>query len=208
MRYVFPTFRQLLVAGLCASMALVTSCTRQPVEPPSKQTAQLLDKDPNARDHAKKPTFEDKSKPPSPPELDVIQRGVTLSWTDESGRGMTATARSDSFNLRTQVGTLIDFSAKLYDNGALLASVKAPHAYVDTAKRVIVATGGVDLKFTKPQTQVRSSWIKWTPDKQRIVGNGGVTMTYANGTASAAAFVADTNKRTLELLNSGKGLDQ
>ena len=207
MRYVVPTFRQLLIAGLCAGMALVTGCARQPVEPQSKQAALLLDKGPSAKDNSKKPTFDSKSKPPAPPKLDITQQGVTISWTDKAGRDMTATAKSDSFNLRTQVGTLLDFSAKLYDNGALLATVAAPRAYVDTAKRVIVAHGGVDLKFTKPQTDVHSSWIRWTPDKHRIVGNGGVTMTYPNGTANAAAFVGDTEKRTLELRDSGKGLE-
>lgn len=207
MRYVIPTSRQLLVAGLCASMGIVTGCARQPVEPQTKQAALLIDKGPSGKDNAKKPAFDDKSKPPAPPKLDVTQRGVTLSWTDKAGRDMTATAKSDSFNLRTQVGTLLDFSAKLYENGALFGSMSAPHAYIDRAKRVIVAFGGVDLKFTKPQTEVHSSWIKWSPDKHRIVGNGGVTMTYPNGTANAAAFVGDTEKRTLELRDSGKGLE-
>lgn len=206
MRYFGPTFRRFLLAVLCTGMVFAVGCARQPVERPTKPVALVVDNKPE-NDQAKKPLIEEKPQTPPPPQLDVTQQGVTLSWNDKSGRNMIAKAKKDTFNLRTQVGTLLDFSAKLYENGALLASISAPHAYVDTAKRVVVATGGVDLKFMKPPTQVRSKWIKWTPDTHKIVGNGGVTMTYPNGTATAAAFVGDTAKQTLELRDSGKGLE-
>jgi hypothetical protein len=206
MRYFVPTFRQLLIAGLCVSTLLAAGCARQPAKPRGKPAALLVDKGINAPKNEKKPLM-DEPKPPAPPKLIVDQGGVTLSWSDKAGRTMVAKAKSDSYSLRTQIGTLLDFSAKLYENGALLASMKAPHAYVDTGKRFVVATGGVDLQFAKPQTKVRSAWIKWSPDKHKIVGNGGVTMTYPNGTVHAAAFVGDTEKQTLELRDSGKGLD-
>ena len=205
MRYNVPTSRQLLIAGLCAGLALGAGCARQPVEPKTRPATLLLDKGPKAKQP--KPIVDDKPKPPEPPKLSVTQKGVTLSWNDKAGREMIATAKSDSYDLRNQVGTLLDFSAKLYENGALLASMTAPRAFVDTGKRFVIATGGVDLKFTKPATRVKSSWIRWTPDKHRIVGNGGVTMIYPNGTANAAAFVGDTAKKTLELRDSGKGLE-
>lgn len=205
MRYLVPTFRQLLIAGLCAAMALAVGCARQPSETQAKPVKMLAGKNDSIGSGAK-PLVDAKPKPPAP-KLDIIQRGVTLSWNDKAGRSMIASAKSDSFNLRTQVGTLLDFSAKLYENGELLASMTAPHAYVDAERRVVVATGGVELKFANPRTHVRSEWIKWTPDKHKIVGNGGVAMTYPNGTATAAAFVGDTAKKTLELRDSGKGLE-
>lgn len=207
MRYIVPTSRQLLVAGLCIGMALAAGCARQPVEPKAKPAALLVDKGRNAKPDVKEPTLDPESKMPAPPKLDVTQRGVTLSWSDKAGRNMIATARSDSYNLRTQVGALLDFSAKLYENGALLATMSAPRAYVDTAKRVVVTSGGVVVTFSKPKTTMHCAWAKWSPDKHRIVGNGGVTMTYPNGTANAAAFVGDTTSQTVKLLDSGKGLD-
>ncbi len=206
MRHFIPGFRRLLVVTLCVGIILAAGCARREPEPSIQPTDLLVDKAPDAKANPKKPLIE-ASKPPEMPDLSITQEGVTLSWDDKSGRTMVAKAKSDSFDLRTQIGTLLDFSAKLYENGALLASMTAPHAYVDGSKRVVVATGGVDLQFTNPPTRVRSAWIKWIPDKHRIIGNGGVKMTYPNATATAAAFIGDTRKQTLELRDSGKGLE-
>lgn len=207
MRYFVPNCRLLLIVTLCAGIALAAGCARRPTESATQPAGGGHSTGQSSDRNQAKPLLEE-AKTPAPPKLAVTQEGVTLSWNDKAGRTMVAKARSDSFSLRTQVGTLLDFSAKLYENGALLASVSAPRAYVDTAKRTVMATGGVDLKFAKPQTRVRSEWIKWTPDTHRIVGNGGVTMTYPNGAATAAAFVGDTAKQTLELRDSGEGLEK
>lgn len=145
---------------------------------------------------------------PEGPKLEITQSGVTLSWVEKGGSQMTASAKSADFNEVTQAGNLLDFSAKLYENGKLAASVKAAKATVDTAKRTVIASGGVTLKSVERDTTVKAGWIKWNAKTRKIVGNGGVKVISANGTAEAAAFVADTTMRSYTLLSSGEGLEK
>ncbi len=145
---------------------------------------------------------------PEGPKLEITQSGVTLSWVQKGGSQMTASAKSADFNEVTQSGNLRDFSAKLYENGKLAASISAAKATVDTAKRTVIASGGVTLKSVERDTTVKAGWIKWNANTRKIVGNGGVKVMSANGTAEAAAFVADTTMRNYTLLSSGEGLEK
>ncbi len=142
------------------------------------------------------------------PKLEITQSGVTLSWVEKGGSQMTASAKSADFNEVTQAGNLLDFSAKLYENGKLAASLSAAKATVDTAKRTVIASGGVTLKSVERDTTVKAGWIKWNANTRKIIGNGGVKVISTNGTAEAAAFVADTNMRNYTLLSSGEGLEK
>jgi len=119
---------------------------------------------------------------------------------------MTSVAKSVSFNEVAQTGTLLDFSAKLYENDKLTASMKAPKAVADTNNRVVTAMGGVTLKSLERQTTVRASWMKWYANAHKVVGDGGVEITSPNGTITGAAFVADTSMRTLTVKDSAKGI--
>lgn len=139
--------------------------------------------------------------------LEVTQKKVRLCWAAKEGTQMVAIARSSNLNEETQTGTLLDFSAKLYENGKLSASVSAPLATADYKKKVVVASGGVVLKSLVRQTVVNAGWIKWYVDKHKIVGNGGVKIQSAAGSVDGAAFVADTTLKTLKVMDSGRGLE-
>jgi hypothetical protein len=140
------------------------------------------------------------------PKLGLIQKGVTLRWVEKGTLRMTATAKEFRGNEVTKKGELIDFSAQLYENGKPATTMTAPKVVADTANRIVTATGGVVMKSLSRDTVVKSQWAKWYEKKQKVVGDGGVTVTSDTWRAESAAFVADTGLKTLSLRDSTKGL--
>ena len=206
MRFMFsPTFRRFVLMALCACIVIAAGCARRkPAESPTKPRSLFVDKlspKPNS------PGKDANANVPQGPKIEFTQHGVTLRWSEKNGTQMTASAKSASFNEVTQVGTLLDFSAKLYENGKLTAAISAPRATADTAKRTILASGGVTLKSLERQTVVNAAWIKWNANTRKVVGNGGVRIKSTSGTVDGAAFVADTALKTLTVKDSAKGLD-
>lgn len=190
-------------------MAFTAGCAREKAAPVSKPRSLFVDGTP-------KPAAVPKKADPGRPKIEFkfvtpkgngAQRSVTLKWAEKDGTQMMCSAKSADFNEVTQVGTLVDFSAQLYENGKLTASVRAPLATADTAKRVIVASGGVVLKSLERATVVKAGWIKWYAGSDKVVGGGGVSIKSTNGSIDGAAFVADTALKTLRVQDSGKGLE-
>jgi hypothetical protein len=204
----FTTFRWLLLVALCVGVVLAVGCAHEkPVARVTKPRPLIVDSPRKPDTPSGKTPVAVKRNHPQRPDLVVIQREVTLRWADKNGTQMTCSAKSASFNEVSQVGTLVDFSAKLYENGSLTASVIAPLATADTAKRVIVASGGVVLRSLQRDTVVKAGWIKWYAGSDKVVGNGGVSIKSTNGSVDGAAFVADTALKTLSVKSSGKGLE-
>ena len=143
---------------------------------------------------------------PEPPKLTISQQGVNMRWVEQGQLRMSAKAREVQGDEISKTATLLDFSAQLYENGKLTASIKAPKAVVDTVGRVVTATGGVTLKSMERKTVVNASWMKWFSKEHRVVGNGGVNIVSEMGNIDAAAFQADTSLRTLSVKDSAKGL--
>lgn len=204
MRSVFSLrfrFRYIALIVMCAGVVLVGGCTREKPVASQKKPLPLL------VDGKLAPGKTLKSVAPPGLKLEVTQKEVTLRWASKEGTQMVATARSSNLNEETQAGTLLDFSAKLYENGKLSALVSAPLATADYKNRVVIASGGVVLKSLVRQTVVHASWIKWYVDKHKIVGNGGVSIDSTAGSMDGAAFVADTALKTLTVKDSGSGLE-
>ncbi|NLN75359.1 MAG: LPS export ABC transporter periplasmic protein LptC [Armatimonadetes bacterium] len=207
MRSISDSGFRLFLLAICCTLVLLNGCAKPRRARPTPKPAPLFvdnNSKPQPKDEpqqAEEPVLEG-------PKLEITQSGVTLRWAEKSGSQMTASARSADFNEITQVGSLIDFSASLYENGKLAASISASKAMVDTAKRAVTATGGVTLKSIERDTVVKAAWIKWDAKTNKVTGNGGVKITSAAGTAEAAAFVADTSLKNYTLLSSGKGLEK
>lgn len=152
--------------------------------------------------HAIKPSI-----PHEGPKLQMTQQGVTLSWIENGVVRMSAKAREGQINEVTKVGQLLDFSAKMFEDGKLTTTMSAPKVVADTEKRVVTATGGVTLKSLDRKTTVKAQWMKWYSRQHKVVGDGGVKITSEMGTMQGAAFVADTALKTLRVMNSAKGLE-
>lgn len=161
-----------------------------------------------AKPVAQKPAKPVKPTPPAEtgPKLSLSQKGVTLRWVEKGVLRMSATAKEFRGNEVTRKGELINFSAQLYENGKPATTMTAPKVVADTANRVVTATGGVVMKSLSRHTVIKSQWAKWYEKKQKVVGNGGVTIKSDTWTAEAAAFVADTGLKTVSLRDSAKGL--
>lgn len=212
-----PRFRWLVFTALCVGLMFAAGCSRErPNSSPKKHSLFVDGKSKTNKSSSAKPSPDPKEKKDDRPKILVTvnepngkesQQSVTLKWAEKDGTQMTCSAKSADFNEVTQVGTLIDFSAKLYENGKLTASVRAPRATADTSKRVIVASGGVVLKSLQRATQVKAGWIKWYAGSDKVIGNGGVSIQSTNGSVEGAAFVADTALKQLTIKDSGKGLE-
>lgn len=140
------------------------------------------------------------------PKLELSQKGVTLNWVEKGQLRMKASGSQSKYDDVAKVASMLKFSAQLFDNGKLTASLVAPEAIADTASRVVTATGGVTLKSMERNTTVTAPRMKWYAKAQKVVGDGGVKITSSMGTLEGAAFVADTSMKTITIKDSSKGL--
>ena len=120
---------------------------------------------------------------------------------------MTATASNLSGNDISGVVVVKNFAGKLYQQGKLTATMRAPKALVDTARRVVTAVGGVTVKSLERDTIANSAWIKWSEKAQKLIGGGGVTVkSAAMGDMTGAAFEADTGLKSWKVTDgAGRG---
>lgn len=213
----------LALALVVCIVILIVGCGREPGPVAQSEPVPVTDiNEPNQQedasdsqdaDKSKDKSDQEQSKEPKPeedsgPKLEFSQKGITLKWVENGQLRMSATAKELKGDEVTKTGTLLDFSAKLYENGKLTASMHAPKAFVDTANRVVTATGGVTLESVERETKVKSDWVKWYAKQQKVVGNGGVRIDSAMGTIEAAAFVANTALKSLTVMDSAEGLKQ
>lgn len=188
---------------------LITGCGTQSsqkpeTKQPEKASKQSVDDVVKTADNKQAPSYQPVEN--TSPKLIVVQKGVSFKWIDKGVVRMSAAAKEISGNEMQKVGTLVDFSAQLYEDGKLIGSITAPKAVADAENRTVTATGGVTLKSTEHNTVIKSSWMKWYVRQQKIVGNGGVNATSTMGTMEGAAFVADTGMKNIKILSSSKGL--
>lgn len=186
------SYKSILALAALATLAVVAGCGRN--EPAVSQAA------------PPKPAAAPAPPADLGPKLELTQKELTLRWVENGQLRMSAKAREGIVNEATRTAALLDFSAELYENGKLTASIKAPKAVADTANRIVTATGGVTLKSLERATVVHAQWVKWFAKEQRVIGNGGVTVDSTMGTMSSAAFEANTALKTLRLKGSAKGL--
>ncbi len=140
-----------MLVALCAGLALTAGCAHENAAAPVKPRPLLIGGQPKPNAQAAIPGKDDSGRPKievefAPPKGDGARHSVTIKWAGKNGTKMTCSAKSADFNEVTQVGGLVDFSAQLYENGKLTAAIRAPVATADTAKRVIVASGGVVMR--------------------------------------------------------------
>ncbi|OFX17606.1 MAG: LPS export ABC transporter periplasmic protein LptC [Armatimonadetes bacterium RBG_16_58_9] len=142
------------------------------------------------------------------PILVYRQKQARVNWSDKQGRRrMSASAREIGWNEASLKGQALDFSAQLYENGKLTASIKAPKAVVDTKTQTVTATGGVVMESLERKTTVHAEWMKWYAEKHKVVGNGGVKIESPQWKAEGAAIEADTSLENYRILDSAKGLE-
>jgi len=142
------------------------------------------------------------------PKVTITTQGVTVTWPDPKGNKlMTARAKQLSWDELQQKGSALDFSAKLYENGKLTATMSAPKAEVDTKNQIVLATGGVTLTSTERKATAKAGWMKWYAKKKTVIGNGGVKIKTPMWETQGAAFVADTTLKTFTIKDSAEGLE-
>ena len=201
----------ILVLGAVLSLGVVGCAPEKPdASPPGptgKQSAAAAEANESRESNAEKPQAAEQPGVEDGPKLAVIQKDATVNWSDESGRRrMSARAREIGWNEASLKGVALDFSAKLYENGKLTASISAPKAVIDTKDQTVTATGGVSMKSLERETSLTALWVKWFARKHKIIGNGGVKIESPTWKAEGAAFEADTGLENYRIMDSAKGL--
>ncbi len=138
------------------------------------------------------------------PDLKVSGQIVRISWEEKGKVSMKATAQEFSGNTISGEATLKRVNARLFSNGKQTATIVAPLVQVDENSRVLTASGGVTLTTSDPKSSiktVKASWIKWYARDNRIVGNGGIKARGPVASIDAAAFIADTQLRSIRILS-------
>lgn len=107
----------------------------------------------------------------------------------------------------TKQGELLNFNAELYEKGKLTAKIAAPKAVADTEKRTVTCTGGVKLNSVVRKTTATAERVRWFSNRNKIVGDGGVTVTSTVGIMQANAFMADTALQTLVMKDRIEGFE-
>jgi len=183
------------------SVLLASGCSRnRPVEKPASVVASAPVV--KVKEQAKPVKTEEVKKPkpakdPLPaeepiPKIGFIQKYVTLNWIDNGQTRMKAKSREFKGDEITKQGVFIDFTAELYENGKLTATMKAPKAVVDGDKRTVVASGGVKMKSMKRETSLVADKVTWYAKEKKIVGSGGVKVNSTTGDITAAEIETDT----------------
>lgn len=140
------------------------------------------------------------------PKLGGVQKAVTLRWTQKGLLRMSARASQLEGSEVTRTGTLVNFTAQLYENGKVTATLSAAKATADTKNRTVTAVGGVTMRSLVRKTTVKCDWARWSEKAQKVVGDGGVRIDSEMGTIEGAAFVADTALNTVTIKDSAEGL--
>lgn len=199
---------------LALAVMLVAGCSRVDEPKTKSQSPQVSQGQAESSEEAKKkPEAKTTEKPeniqspdeitePAMPELKVVGQKVSLNWQEGGKPKLSAIASELTGDTLAGKAALKHVSAEMYQDGKLVAKLVAPNVIADEKTRVIVATGGVTLTSTVPESTIRTvkcDWIKWYSRDDKIVGNGGVTATGPLASIKAAAFTADTRMRTVKI---------
>ena len=205
--YMRPTRHLPILSAAVAVLLVVGGCTSEPTDAPEGGSSSTTNHADASATQSGQPSSEQPPKD-TEPTLAGIQTETKMNWSDNQGRRrMSATARQISWNESSLRGQALDFSAQLYENGKLTASIKAPKAVIDTKTQTVTATGGVVMESLERETKVRSEWVKWYAQKNKVIGNGGVKIESPDWNAEGAAFEADTSFENYTIMDSAKGLE-
>ncbi len=205
--YLYNTRLRGVVATLCV-LAVVVGCGNE--KPASPTSGPVEPKPPGKAAPAPTPAQAKPTPTPTPrsvPMMQFDQKGITLKWMDNGKLRMIATATELRGNEVTKQGTLLNVSADLYEDGKLTARITAPTAIADTDKRTVTATGGVLVKSLVRKSTLTAKRVRWFSNKNKIVGDGGVTVNSTVGIVQARAFLADTSLKNLVMKDRIEGFE-
>lgn len=193
------------------SLAFTAGCSHKP----QQDIAVKINTAPTAGKTSTPPTAvkQPATKKPAPPvnteqnpipKIGITQKYMQLNWIDNGKTRMKAKAKEFRGDEITQKGTFTGFSADLYQNGKLTATISAPVATVDTKARTVVADNNVTMKSMERQTSLVAKKVTWYSKENKVIGTGGVKINSTTGQITADKIETDTALRTVKVMGSGK----
>jgi hypothetical protein len=150
---------------------------------------------------------------PTPFPLKVTASGVDTTLFDEKGRRIAevraakvaAGPGSPGKSGVDPVGTVLQGTATLYQEGRPAASFAADTLRADRETRTVVGTGNVRLRSLRADVPaIRADRMTWLHDKNQITGTGNVLITRAPDLKiPGERFEADTEVRRFKVYTGG-----
>jgi LPS export ABC transporter protein LptC len=132
--------------------------------------------------------------------LRVVTHGVKeLSWQSGGQYIMRAKAKTLVADEETGKARLQDAHAILFKDGKQAATLSSDLIEADVNASKLTATGGITARSLVRDVQFRAQSLTWMNKKNRITGDGGVTVTSSAGNLSADGLEGDTALKQITL---------
>ncbi len=140
------------------------------------------------------------------PPIKLDTTDVKLEWADGKGKVMTCVAKSFSGNQKTNIVSLSDFTATLYENGKASAKVVAKKAILDVTKKEIKVNTGVKVSSIVNKTTLTANKVLWKSKENTIYAQEGV-LDSPYGKITGKYFTLDTKLEIFQVSDTGQNID-
>lgn len=139
---------------------------------------------------------------PDIPQIKLDTKDVKIEWNDKSGKLMSAVAKSFSGDQKSNTLKLNNFTAKLYENGALSAKLQAKEAVLNVTKKEIKVTTGVKITSLTNKSTLTANKVLWKSNENKVFAYEAILDT-PNGKIQGKYFKLDTKLETFEVNDTG-----
>ena len=140
------------------------------------------------------------------PQIKLDTNDVKLEWSDTKGKLMTCIAKQFSGDQISNMLSLSDFTATLYESGKLSAKVQAKKAVLDVTKKEIKITTGVKVVSLVNNTSLIANKLLWKSKENTIYAQEG-ELNSPYGKITGKYFTLDTKLEIFQVSDTGLNIN-
>ena len=140
------------------------------------------------------------------PQIKLDTSDVKLEWADGKGKVMNCLAKSFTGDQKTNMLSLSDFTATLYEQGKPSAKVQAKKAVLDLIKKEIKVNTGVKVVSLVNKTTLTANKVLWKSKENTIYAQEGI-LDSPYGKITGKYFTLDTKLEIFQVSDTGLNID-